>query len=157
MERRDARARGRQLFRTRCVTRIQRVVCPLLALQTGVLLLDAAVGPENRRNRPASARKERSNGESRLREYLMVEAVSNPESQRMRRARLAGCWYVVAIIVGVLDLMVLPNRFIKPDDAVATAHAILADRGLFQALPVLDIACGTIWLVVVLALVSALT
>ena len=69
-----------------------------------------------------------------------------------RRARIAGAWYIVAIIVGVFDLMVLPDRFIKPGDAPATAHAILAEQGLFQALPVVDIACGTIWLLVVLAL-----
>ena len=69
-----------------------------------------------------------------------------------RRARIAGAWYIVAIIAGVLDLMVLPGHFIKPDDAAATAHAILAQQGLFQALPVIDIACGTTWLIVVLAL-----
>ena len=69
-----------------------------------------------------------------------------------RRARVAGVWYIVAIIVGVLDLMILPDHFIKPGDASATARAILAERELFQALPVADIASGTIWLLVVLAL-----
>lgn len=82
----------------------------------------------------------------------MVGAVSNPESQRMRRARTAGLWYVAAVIAGVFDLIILPGRFIQPGNAVETAHAILADRGLFQALPVADMVCGTIWLVVVLAL-----
>jgi hypothetical protein len=82
----------------------------------------------------------------------MVEAFSKPGSERFRRARIAGAWYIVAIIAGVFDLMVLPDRFIRPGDAVATARAILADRGLFQALPVADIACGTLWLIVVLAL-----
>jgi uncharacterized protein DUF4386 len=82
----------------------------------------------------------------------MVEAVSNPESLRMRRARIAGAWYVVAVILGVFDLIILPARFIGTGDAAATAHAILAQRELFQALPVLDMACGTVWLLVVLAL-----
>jgi hypothetical protein len=70
----------------------------------------------------------------------------------MQRARIAGAWYIVAIIVGVFDLMILPDRFVKPTDAGATAHAILAEPGLFATLPVVDIACGTIWLFVVLAL-----
>jgi hypothetical protein len=48
--------------------------------------------------------------------------------------------------------IVLDLSFIKPGDGAATAHAILAEPGLFRVLPVADIACGTIWLVVVLAL-----
>jgi hypothetical protein len=38
---------------------------------------------------------------------MMVEALSRPESARFRQARIAGAWYVVAIIAGVFDLMVL--------------------------------------------------
>lgn len=75
---------------------------------------------------------------------------------RNRNARLAGLLYAVAAVFGWFDLMYLPSHFITPGDAVATAHAILANEFLFRIAIVSDLLAGVIWLSVVLALYQLL-
>ena len=69
-----------------------------------------------------------------------------------RDARIAGFLYLIAIIVGFLTLQYLPETVIQPGDAIATAHNIAANQFRFRLLIVGDIAAGTVWLFVVLAL-----
>lgn len=69
-----------------------------------------------------------------------------------RDARVAGLLYLVAIVLGFLDLEILPGRFVKPGDAVATAHNITSHESLFRILIASDLVVGVIWLFVVLAL-----
>jgi len=52
--------------------------------------------------------------------------------------------------------MYLPDRFIKPGDAVATAHAIAANEFLFRVAIVTDVVAGIVWLLIVLALYQLL-
>jgi Domain of unknown function (DUF4386) len=71
---------------------------------------------------------------------------------RNRDARVAGFLYLLSIIIGWFDLMYVPDKVIKAGDAVATAHNIVANEFLFRLTIVSDIAAGTVWLFVVLAL-----
>ena len=72
--------------------------------------------------------------------------------QRNRDARVAGLLYLLAIGIGLFALIYLPDKFIRAGDATATAHAIVANEFLFRVAIVSDIAGGTLWLFVVLAL-----
>jgi hypothetical protein len=69
-----------------------------------------------------------------------------------RDARVAGFLYLLVIVVGFLDLEILPGRFIKSGDAVATAHNITGHQSLFRTLIASDLIAGVLWLLVVLAL-----
>ncbi len=69
-----------------------------------------------------------------------------------RDARVAGFLYLLVIVVGFLDLEILPGRFIRSGDAVATAHNITSHESLFRILIATDLLAGVIWLLVVLAL-----
>lgn len=71
---------------------------------------------------------------------------------RNRDARVAGFLYLLSIIVGWFALMYIPDRLIKPGDAVATAHNIVVNEFLFRLAIVSDLLGGVIWLFVVLAL-----
>lgn len=75
---------------------------------------------------------------------------------RNRDARVAGLLYLLAIVLGIFDLMYLPDRFYKPGDAAATAHAIAANESLFRIAMVGDLVGGVLWLFVVLALYQLL-
>jgi hypothetical protein len=78
--------------------------------------------------------------------------LSDAAAERNRDARVAGLLYLLAIVVGVFALIYLPDKFIRAGDATATAHAIVANEFLFRVAIVSDIAVGTLWLFVVLAL-----
>jgi hypothetical protein len=65
---------------------------------------------------------------------------------------VAGFLYLLSIVVGFFSLEYIPGRLFKSGDAVATAHNIVANESLFRLAIVGDIAGGTIWLFVVLAL-----
>jgi membrane-bound metal-dependent hydrolase YbcI (DUF457 family) len=71
---------------------------------------------------------------------------------RDRLARIAGFLYLLSIIIGWFALRYVPDRLVKPDDAIATAHNIVANEFLFRLGMFSDIVAGTIWLFVVLAL-----
>ena len=73
-------------------------------------------------------------------------------AERNRDARVAGLLYLLAIAVGLFALIYLSDKFIRAGDATATAHAIVANEFLFRVAIVSDIAGGTLWLFVVLAL-----
>lgn len=69
---------------------------------------------------------------------------------------MAGALYLLAIIGGWYTLMYLPDKLVKPGDAVATAHAIAGNAGLMRLAIVGDLVGGVIWLGVVLALYQLL-
>lgn len=71
---------------------------------------------------------------------------------RNRDARVAGLLYLLAVVIGVFDLMYIPATFIKRGDAAATAHNILTHQFLFRLGTLSDLLCGIVWLFVVLAL-----
>lgn len=71
---------------------------------------------------------------------------------RNRDARVAGLLYLIAIVVGIFDLMYLPDKIVKTGDAVATAHNIVANPIFLRLAVVADLVAGVIWLFVVLAL-----
>jgi hypothetical protein len=71
---------------------------------------------------------------------------------RNRDARVAGLLYLVSIIGGFFTLRYLPDRLIKPGDALGTAHNIVANEFLFRLTIVGDLVAGVVWLFVVLAL-----
>lgn len=72
---------------------------------------------------------------------------------RNRDARVAGLLYLLAVIIGVFDLMYIPATFVKHGDtAAATAHNILTHQFLFRLGIVSDLVGGLVWLFVVLAL-----
>jgi hypothetical protein len=73
-----------------------------------------------------------------------------------RDARVAGLLYLLAIVLGWFDLMYIPDRFSRPGDAAATAHAIVANESLFRVGMVSDLVTGVVWLFVVLALYQLL-
>lgn len=75
---------------------------------------------------------------------------------RNRDARIAGFLYLIAVIVGLFTLMYVPDKIIKPGDAVATAHNIIANESLFRLGMVADLIGGVVWLFVVLALYQLL-
>src|SRR5579872_7354989 len=71
---------------------------------------------------------------------------------RNRDARVAGLLYLLAIIVGFFALEYVPGKLIASGNAVETAHNILTNQPLFRLGMAGDLASGTIWLFVVLAL-----
>jgi membrane-bound metal-dependent hydrolase YbcI (DUF457 family) len=71
---------------------------------------------------------------------------------RNRDARIAGLFYLAAIVAGWFTLMYVPDKLIVTGDAVATAQNILANPSLFRAGMVGDLVTGVVWLGVVLAL-----
>lgn len=71
---------------------------------------------------------------------------------RNRDARVAGFLYLLSVVVGVFGIIYVPGRIVRPGDAVATAHNIVVNEPLFRMGMASDIAGGTIWLFVVLAL-----
>jgi len=71
---------------------------------------------------------------------------------RNRDARIAGLFYLAAIVAGWFTLRYVPDKLIAPGDAVATAHNILANPFVFRAGMVGDLVTGVVWLGVVLAL-----
>jgi hypothetical protein len=75
---------------------------------------------------------------------------------RNRDARVAGLLYLIAIVVGVFDLMYLPDKIVKLGDAAATAHNILANPFVLRLAIVADLVAGVIWLFVMLALYKLL-
>jgi hypothetical protein len=75
---------------------------------------------------------------------------------RDRDARFAGILYIVAIVVGIFDLRILPDRFAVIGDPAATARNIIAHQFLFRVGITTDLVVGVIWLFVVLALYALL-
>jgi hypothetical protein len=75
---------------------------------------------------------------------------------RNRDARVAGLLYLIAIVVGVFDLMYLPDKIVILGDAAATAHNILANPFVLRLAIVADLVAGVIWLFVMLALYKLL-
>lgn len=69
-----------------------------------------------------------------------------------RDARVAGFLYLLSVIVGYFDLMYLPDAFLVPGNAGATAHNIATHELLFRIAMVADLVTGALWLLVVLAL-----
>lgn len=74
------------------------------------------------------------------------------QDMRNRDARVAGLLYFVSIVLGWLTLMYLPDRLIKPGDAVATAQSIAGNEFLFRLTIAGELLGGVVWLFVVLAL-----
>jgi membrane-bound metal-dependent hydrolase YbcI (DUF457 family) len=75
---------------------------------------------------------------------------------RNRDARVAGFLYLLAIIVGLFALEYVPGTLIISGNAVETAHNILTNELLFRLGMAGDLAGGTLWLFVVLALYQLL-
>ncbi|MEO7201032.1 MAG: DUF4386 domain-containing protein [Candidatus Tumulicola sp.] len=75
---------------------------------------------------------------------------------RDRDARIAGILYIVAIVAGVFDLRILPDRFAVIGDPASTARNIVAHEFLFRVGIAADLVVGVIWLFVVLALYQLL-
>jgi membrane-bound metal-dependent hydrolase YbcI (DUF457 family) len=71
---------------------------------------------------------------------------------RNRDARVAGILYFLAIVVGWFTLRYVPEKLVVPNNAVATAHNIVADEFLARLGMLGDLLTGVVWLAVVLAL-----
>lgn len=68
------------------------------------------------------------------------------------RARAAAWTYLLLVVLGITNLMVLPGRFIVPGDTAATARAILAQEGLYRAWVVGSLASVVVFLFLALLL-----
>lgn len=67
-------------------------------------------------------------------------------------ARIAGVWYFIMLITGVLGLMVIPSRIILPGDAAGTAANLLNASFLFRCGIVVNLLCQIAFVFLVLQL-----
>ncbi len=66
--------------------------------------------------------------------------------------RVAGLWYLLLIFIGPLLLIYIPNKLFVDGDAAATVGNILAHEWLFRLGMVSTLACGVLWIFLILAL-----
>jgi Domain of unknown function (DUF4386) len=71
---------------------------------------------------------------------------------RDRDARVAGLLYLLFSVAGAFDLMYGPNKIIKPGDAAATTHNIIAHESLFRVWMVSELVAILLGLAVTFAL-----
>lgn len=69
-----------------------------------------------------------------------------------KNARIAGCLYLLLVIVGPLRLMYIPSTLFVKGNASATAANIASNETLFRLGIVGDLFCGTILIFITLAL-----
>jgi len=68
------------------------------------------------------------------------------------RARKAGWWYLAALLVGVVGLVVVPSRLVVDGDAAATAAHIRAAEPLWRIGIASNLASAAMWVIVVFSL-----
>lgn len=68
------------------------------------------------------------------------------------RAHAAGWTYLLLVVLGVLNLLILPGKFLVPNDPAASARAILAAEGLYRAWIASSLASVIVFLVLALLL-----
>jgi len=69
-----------------------------------------------------------------------------------KEARLAGLFYLLVVITGVIGIMVISPQIIVKGDAVATSQNILAKEFLFRIGIINDLISNTVFILLVLAL-----
>lgn len=74
------------------------------------------------------------------------------EASPRRLARIAGFWYLLAIIPAPIGLVYVPSKLIVPGDATATANNIIASESLFRIGIVSILLNQILFIVAVLAL-----
>jgi hypothetical protein len=71
-------------------------------------------------------------------------------------AKRAGLLYLVIIVTGIFDLMVIPGKLIVAGDAEATFRNIKASEGLFRLGIAVGVFSNVLWLLLPLALYRVL-
>lgn len=68
------------------------------------------------------------------------------------RARAAGWTYLLLVVLGITNLMLLPGKFLVPGDPAASARAILAQEGLYRVWVASSLASVVVFLLLSLRL-----